>query len=66
MKKSFSPHKIGRFLVKNHVKKMSFYVNLSKKNNNKIALDFTLDYRFHFSEWLHRVERIRKYLEKLV
>ena len=36
---------------------MFFYLNLSKNNKTDI---------FQFSKWLHRVEWIRKHLEKLL
>ena len=59
MKKLFFPHKIGRFLGKNRVKNIFFYVNLSKnnKNNNKIKIFIFLIIFFLF---------FQKYLEKLV
>ena len=58
MKKPFSPQKIGRFLGTNRMKNMFFLCKFAKKTMKM--------YTFQFIKWLHRVERTRKLLEKLL
>ena len=55
MKKPFSSHKIGRFLGKNCVKNMFFFLMSIYQKTMKIDI---------FHKWLNHVERIRQNLEK--